>query len=210
MDFISNIFQSLLTMAYNLTASFGMPNYGVAIIILTVVIKLAMHPLTVKQVQSMKAMQDLQPKMKQLQEKYKNDKERLNKEMGALYQSTGVNPLSGCLPLLIQMPVLMGIFFAIRDYSYLETPPSWFYIANLALPDPYYVLPVLSAITTWYMQQQTSTAATQQNKMMMVFMPLFIGYISFSFPAGLVLYWVVSNIIQIGQQWWMFRKPAQE
>jgi YidC/Oxa1 family membrane protein insertase len=200
-------------MAYNLTASLGMANYGVAIIILTVVIKLALYPLTVKQVKSMKAMQDLSPKMKQLQEKYKNDKERLNKEMAELYKTMGVNPLSGCLPLVIQMPVLMGIFFAIRDYQYLQDPPSWFYIANLSQPDPYYVLPVLSALSTWWMQRQTTpttTPTTQQNKMMMVFMPLFIGYISFNFPAGLVLYWVVSNFIQIGQQWWMFRTPAQE
>jgi len=209
LDFLSNLFQGLLTLAYNLTAALGVPNYGTAIIILTVVIKLAMHPLTAKQVKSLKAMQELSPKIKKLQEKYANDKERLNKELTALYQSSGVNPFSGCLPLLIQMPVLMGIFFAIRDYNYLQDPPSWFYIADLAKPDPYYVLPVLSALTTWLMQKQTTTPeASQQNRMLMIFMPLFIGYISFNFPAGLVLYWVVSNIIQIGQQWWMFRKTA--
>lgn len=207
MDFLSNIMQTLLTYSYNFTVSAGMANYGLAIIILTIAIKLLMYPLTVKQIKSMKAMQDLQPKMKALQEKYKDNKEKLNTEMAKLYKDAGVNPLAGCLPLLIQMPFLIAIFFAIKDYQYLQQP-NFLWMTDLAQPDPTYVLPVLSAATTWLQQKQTTTEMTQQNKMMMIFMPLFIGYISLTFPGGLVLYWVVSNVVQIAQQWWMYRKPA--
>ncbi|MDU2065481.1 MAG: YidC/Oxa1 family membrane protein insertase [Sporomusaceae bacterium] len=200
--------QEVLVFFYGLTAMTGYANYGLAILLLTFVIKMALYPLTVKQVKSMKAMQELQPKMKALQEKYKGDKEKLNKEMAELYRSAGVNPLAGCLPLVIQMPFLIAIFYALRDFSFGDNA-SFLWIADLASPDHLYVLPVLSAATTFYQQYQTMTEATQQNKMMMIFMPLFVGYISLTFPAGLVLYWSFGNIIQIAQQWWMYReKPA--
>lgn len=187
----------------------GIANYGVAIILLTLVIKLILYPLTVKQVKGMKAMQELQPKMKELQEKYKGNPEKLNKEMALLYKDSGVNPLAGCLPLLVQMPILMGIFYAIRDYQYVHLP-SFLWIADLSAPDNLYILPIVSAATTYIQQRQTSTEMNQQAKIMMNFMPLFIGYISITFPAGLVLYWVVSNIFQIVQQWWMYRGVAQK
>lgn len=205
MDFLSNIMQDALTFFYNLTSSMGYANYGIAIILLTIVIKLVLYPLTVKQVKSMKAMQDIQPKMKQLQEKYKGNPEKLNKEMATLYKEAGVNPLAGCLPLIVQMPFLIAIFYALRDYNYLQQPPSFLWVTDLAQPDATYILPVVSAVTTYIQQKQTTTEMTQQTKMMMVFMPLFIGYISLTFPAGLVLYWVVSNIFQIFQQWFMYR-----
>jgi YidC/Oxa1 family membrane protein insertase len=182
----------------------------VAIILLTVAIKLILYPLTVKQVKSMKAMQDLSPKLKALQEKYKDNKEKLNKEVANLYKESGVNPLAGCLPLVIQMPFLIAIFFAIREYHYISDP-SFLWIKNLAQDnpsDPFYIFPALAAITTYVQTKQTSTDMTQQNKMMLLFMPLFIGYITITFPAGLGLYWVVSNIFQIIQQWLMYRKPA--
>lgn len=154
-------------------------------------------------------MQDLQPKMKELQEKYKGNSEKLNKEMAILYKDSGVNPLAGCLPLIVQMPILMGIFFAIRDYQYAHLP-SFLWIADLSGPDPLYILPILSAATTYIQQKQTSSDMNQQAKMMMNFMPLFIGYISITFPGGLVLYWVVSNTFQIAQQWWMYRGTPQK
>ena len=164
-------------------------------------------------------MQELQPKMKVLQEKFKDNKEKLNKEMALLYKESGVNPLSGCLPLIVQMPILMGIFYAIRDYHY-ESMPSFLWMIDLSQPDKFLlgtlpdgfflpILPILSAATTYIQQKQTTTDTTQQAKMMMNLMPLFIGYISITFPAGLVLYWVVSNTFQIGQQWWMYRDAPQ-
>lgn len=203
------ILQQILTFFYSMTGSLGIPNYGVAIILLTLVIKLILYPLTLKQVRGMKAMQELQPKMKELQEKYKGNPEKLNKEMALLYKESGVNPLSGCLPLLVQMPILMGIFYAIRDYQYAQLP-SFLWIPDLSQPDHLYILPILSAATTYIQQKQTSADMNQQTKMMMTFMPLFIGYISINFPGGLVLYWVMSNIFQITQQWWMYRGDAQK
>lgn len=208
MQFLSHLMQNILTVFYNLTAGLGIANYGVAIIILTLVIKIVLYPLTVKQIQSLKGMQEIQPKVKALQEKYKGNPEKMNKELAALYKEYNVNPLAGCLPLLIQMPFLIAIFFAIRDYQYLQQP-NFLWIKDLAHPDPWYILPALSALTTFIQTKQTTIDANQQNKMMMYFMPLFIGYISLSFPSGLVLYWVVSNIVQIVQQWWLYRKPVQ-
>ena len=181
----------------------GVPNYGLAIILLTIVIKIILYPISAKQISSMKKMGELQPKMKELQERFKNDKPRLNQEMADLYKKEGVNPLSGCLPLLVQMPILIAIFYGIRDYSYIGTP-SWFWIKDLAASDPTYVLPVVSALTTYIQSKQTTAdPSNPQNKIMLYFMPLFIGYISLQFPAGLVLYWIVTNTMQIGQQWLM-------
>lgn len=208
MHFLSQLMQSILTVFYNLTAGIGIANYGLAIILLTLVIKIVLYPLTVKQIQSMRGMQEIQPKVKALQEKYKGNPEKINKEMAAIYKEHHVNPLAGCLPLLIQMPFLIAIFFAIRDYQYLQQP-NFLWVQDLAHPDPLYILPALSALTTFIQTKQTTIDNSQQNKMMLYFMPLFIGYISLSFPSGLVLYWVMSNIAQIVQQWWLYRKPAQ-
>ena len=153
----------------------------------------------------------IQPKMKEIQEKYKNDKVRLNQELAKLYKEQNVNPMAGCLPLLIQMPILFGIYYAIRDFQY-EGPANFLWMENIALPDPMFILPVLSAVTTFIQTKQTMPAkkpgdkaqdgvmGMMQGQMMQYFMPLFIGYISLSFPAGLVLYWIVMNIMQIAQQ----------
>lgn len=202
--FISIPLQNLLTFCYEMTVKFGYANYGLAIIIITLLIKLVLYPLTVKQVKSMKAMSELQPKMKAIQDKYKENPQQMNQEMARLYKESGVNPLAGCLPLIVQMPILMGIFFAIRDYTYVQTP-TFLWLADLSQSDPTYVLPVVSALTTYISQKQVTDTSNQQSKMMLMFMPLFIGYISITFPAGLVLYWVVSNLFQIIQQWFMYR-----
>lgn len=201
---ISIPLQNLLTFCYEMTVKFGYANYGLAIIMITLLIKLVLYPLTVKQVKSMKAMSELQPKMKAIQDKFKENPQQMNQEMARLYKESGVNPLAGCLPLLVQMPILMGIFFAIRDYTYVQTP-NFLWMTDLSQADPTYVLPVVSAITTYISQKQVTDTSNQQSKMMLMFMPVFIGYISITFPAGLVLYWVVSNIFQIIQQWFMYR-----
>ena len=204
--------QQMLTFCYMLTQKVGYPSYGVAIILLTVGIKMLLYPLTVKQVKSMKAIQDMQPKVKALQERYKDNKEKLQSEIGALYKQNKVNPLSGCLPLIVQMPILIGIFFAIKEYTY-EGPTKFLWLADLRQgtsisdpSDPYFIIPALCALTTYLQQKQTTTEMTQQNKMMLIFMPLFIGYITITFPAGLGIYWVVSNTVQIVQQWFMYRR----
>jgi len=213
-DYLVELMKSALTFFYNITVKAGVPNYGLAIILMTIVIKMLLYPLTVKQVKSMKAMQDIAPKMKALQEKYKDNKEKLQREMAQLYKDAGVNPLAGCLPLIIQMRFFIAIFFAIREYTY-ASDPSFLWIKNLAQgtslqdpSDPYYILPALAAITTYVSTKQTTTDPSQQNKMILMFMPIFIGWITITFPAGLGLYWVVSNIIQIIQQWWLYRPAA--
>lgn len=198
------VIQFLLENLYNFTGIIGVQNYGLAIILLTIVIKACLYPLTVKQVRSMKGMQELQPKMKKLQEKYKDNPQLMQQKLGELYREAGVNPLAGCLPLLIQMPILMGMFYALQGYEYSGTP-SFLWLTSLSEPDPIYVLPALSALSTWLVQKQTSTEMNQQMKIMMIVMPIFIGWISLTFASGLVLYWVTMNLVQIVQQWWMYR-----
>ena len=211
MDFLSNIVQQVITVIYSFLQGVGFPNYGVAIIIMTVLVKLILYPLTKKQIESTKAMMEIQPKMKAIQEKYKDDKQRLNMELANLYKSEGVNPLAGCLPLLIQMPIMIGIFYGIRDFHYAGSA-SFLWMESISAPDPTYILPVLSALTNFIASKQTmpaSAAGGAQNKMMMYFMPLFIGYISLTFPGGLVLYCVVMNIMQSGQQYMMDKAAAK-
>lgn len=217
MEFLASIFQPIvqllefiLGILHNALSTFGIESFGLAIIILTVIIKMIFYPLTKKQVKSMKAMQELQPQMKKLQEKYKKDPKRLQQEMGTLYKTAGVNPLAGCLPLLVQMPFLMAMFYALQSIDY-GGDPSFLWIANLSHPDPFYILPIVSAISTFVVQKQTtSESASPQTKMQMkimsIVMPLFIGWISCNFAAGLVIYWIVNNLMQILQQWWMYRE----
>lgn len=220
MDFIGKIFQPVVDILqgvvaffYNLTGSMGFESYGMAIILMTVVIKMLLYPLTVKQIKSMKAMQELQPKIKALQQKYKGNPQLLNQEMMNLYKQEGANPMAGCLPLLAQMPILMGMFYALRDFQY-QGEPSFLWLPSLSDPDPIYILPLLSAATTFFQQKQMSNdmnaegAAQTQMKMMMYIMPVFIGYISLNFASGLVLYWVTMNFMQIGQQWFMYRNEG--
>ncbi|MBQ9616149.1 MAG: membrane protein insertase YidC [Selenomonadaceae bacterium] len=202
---IEGFLHLLLEILYSLTEAVGFGSYGVAIILLTIVIKMLLYPLTVKQVKSMRAMQELQPQMKKIQEKYKDKPQEMQMKIANLYKDAGVNPLAGCLPLLIQMPILMGMYYALYNFDYGEVAPTFLWLPSLSEPDPIYVLPVLSALTTFLQQKMTTTEMTQQMKIMMTIMPVFIGWISLQFPSGLVLYWVTMNIVQIVQQWWMYR-----
>lgn len=192
---------------YNLTASLGFPSYGIAIIILTIVIKVLLLPFALKQIKSMKGMQEIQPKVAALQKKYKNDRAKLSIEMQKLYREHNISPLAGCLPLLIQMPFLVSIFYALQGFQYDSAHASFLWLSSLASKDPTYVLPILSAVSTWALSAQTAPKnAEGPQKMMTYFMPLFIGYISINFPSGLVIYWVVSNLFQLAQQTIVFHK----
>ena len=204
---IESILRFVLETLYAITSSAGFVSYGWAIILLTIIVKMALYPLTVKQVKSMKAMQELSPKLKKIQEKYKDNPQMMQQKIGSLYKDAGVNPLAGCLPLLIQMPILMGMYYSLYNFSY-PTPESEYFLwmSSMSKPDPLYILPVLSALTTFLQQKMTTTDSNNpQMKMMMFIMPLFIGWISINFPSGLVLYWVTMNVVQIIQQWWMYR-----
>ena len=215
-EFFSNLFapiihilQMILGAFYSVTSAAGLESYGFPIILLTILIKLVTYPLTVKQVKSMKAMQDIQPKMKKIQEKYKHDPQMLQQKTGELFREAGVNPLAGCLPLLVQMPILMGMYYALFNFTFPSAEAAaFFWLPSMSEPDPYYILPVLSAATTFLQQKMTSSEMTGQMKIMMTVMPLFIGWISLTFPSGLVLYWVTMNVVQIAQQWWMYRSEG--
>jgi YidC/Oxa1 family membrane protein insertase len=203
---IENILHIVLEALHSLTDMAGVGSYGLSIILLTIIIKMILYPLTVKQVKSMKAMQELSPKMKKLQEKYKDNPQVMQQKVGALYKEAGVNPLAGCLPLIIQMPILMGMYYALYNFTYPSPEAAQFlWLPSMSQADPLYILPVLSAFTTFLQQKMTTTEMNQQMKVMMVVMPLFIGWISLTFPSGLVLYWVTMNVVQIAQQWWMYR-----
>ena len=206
-DPLVQVFRLVFEGFYNLTAAVGFANYGIAIILMTILVKAFMYPLTAKQVRSMKAMQELQPALKKLQKDYKNNPQLLQQKMAELYKEAGVNPLAGCLPLLIQMPILMGVYYCLYGYSY-SGDPTFLWLTSLSDTDPLYVLPILSALTTYIQQKQTMANNGQDNqqmKIMSYMMPLFIGWISLNFPSGLVVYWVTMNLCQIAQQWYMFR-----
>ena len=205
---IENLLQFVLGGLYNINSMFGLVSYGYAIILLTIIVKFLLYPLTVKQVKSMKAMQEIAPKMKKIQEKYKDNPQVMQQKVAALYKDAGVNPLAGCLPLLVQMPILMGMYYSLYNLEYPSADAAQFlWLPSLSEADPYYILPILNVLTTFY-----SDMSNPQMKMMMLIMPLFIGFISINFPSGLVLYWVVMNICQILQQWWIYREggPAEQ
>ncbi len=207
----------LLSTALNALYSFleivGVPNYGWAIALLTILIKILLYPLTKKQIESAKAMQRLQPQMKKIQEKHKDNPQLMQQKMMELYQKEGANPMSGCLPMLAQMPILMGMYYTLYNFDYGNADPSFLWVPHLSNTDPTYVLPFLSAATTFLMQKTMSSSSADGNpqmRIMMAIMPIFIGWISLNFPAGLVLYWVVNNLAQIAQQLWMNRKDDKE
>jgi YidC/Oxa1 family membrane protein insertase len=139
--------------------------------------------------------------MNALQQKYKDNPEEYQRRVMELYKEHKVNPLSGCLPMLIHLPFLWALFSVLRNFDF---GTGFLWLTSLSEPDPYYILPVASALTTYTQMIMTSADASQ--KSMMLIMPIFIGYISISFPAGLVLYWVVSNLFSMGQQYLIARR----
>lgn len=207
MTALAHIFGSLLKAVYDFIG-----HYGAAIVIFTIMVKIALLPLTIKQTKSMKQMNEVQPKIKALQEKYKNDKEQLSKKTMELYQEYNVNPFAGCLPLLIQFPVIIGLFTALRNpgiyvfesqAAYDAISKSFLWVSNLAEVDPW-ILPILAAVTT-YLTTSTTSSTEQTAKTMTYMMPIMIfafskGLIGPPMPAGLVLYWTVSNLLQYIQQ----------
>lgn len=211
-DFISHSIQYL----YNFTAAIGLPNYGLAIIIFTLIIKVLLYPLTFKQLQSMRKMQEINPKVKEIQAKYKNNQQKQQQAMMELYQKEGVNPLGGCLPLLIQLPILYSLFSALRTFFDPAYNPdvvlehaNFLWIPNLGNPDPLYILPVLVVVST-FLQQKAGMVKTNQDQMqktLLYVMPVIIGYISTQFSAGLALYWVAYSAIGVLEQLIIRRFP---
>ena len=181
-------------------------NYGVAIIILTILIKLIFWPLGNISYKSMKEMQKLQPKLTELKEKYKNDQAKIGQETMALYKAHKVNPLSGCLPMLIQIPVFIGLYNTLLYAIELRHSPFFWWIQDLSAKDPYYITPIIMGATQFIQQKMTPTTGDPMMAKMMLIMPVVFTFIFLNFPAGLVIYWLLNNILSIGQQIYINKK----
>ena len=181
-------------------------NYGVAIILLTIMIKLIFWPLGNISYRSMKEMQKLQPKIEELKEKYKNDKNKIGQETMALYRSHKVNPMSGCLPILIQIPVFIGLYNTLLYAIELRHSPFFWWIQDLSAKDPYYITPIIMGATQFIQQKMTPTVGDPMQAKIMLLMPIVFTFIFLNFPAGLVIYWLLNNVLSIGQQVYINRK----
>jgi YidC/Oxa1 family membrane protein insertase len=192
-------------------------NYGVAIIILTIIIKIIFWPLTHKSYKSMQMMKKLQPKINQVREKYKDDREKLNQELMMLYRTYKVNPLGGCLPMVLQIPVFFALYRMLSNSVELLHEPFALWIHDLTAPDRLYVgfnipylggLPVLTilmGLTMFIQQKMTPSTGDPRQEKIMLLMPIMFTFFFFNFPAGLVLYWLVNNVLSIAQQYWINR-----
>lgn len=212
----------LLKLIYDLVSKVGtepkqISFYAIAIILTTIVFKFILLPIGLSQAKSMRKMNDVQPKLKEIQEKYKNDPQTMQAKTMQIYKDNKVNPFSSCLILIVQLPILLGFFKALGDPIqyvfksadvYNSISKTFFWISNLEQPDPYiWGLPLIAALTTYLSTLTMKTAqpagdsqAASTQKMMNIFLPLMILFAARNFPAGLALYWVISNTFQIVQQ----------
>ncbi len=217
-DAIAHFFGDLLTYIYGIV-----PNFGAAIIIMTILVKLVTFPLNNKQIKSAKRMQQLQPEMKKIQAKYKDDKEKQNKAVTEFMKENNMNPLAGCLPLLVQFPILIGVFQLLReadlfldmtlinpylfqasefinllDMPFIVDPAGFSVNSFLSSISILFVFPLIAGATT-YLYSQMSMSADSSQKMLLYMMPVMITVFSFSFPVGLVIYWIMNNLFSIAQ-----------
>lgn len=204
--FLSDWMTAVLHALYSVTG-----NYGIAIILLTVIVKFALFPLTWQSTRQMAAMQKIQPKIDALRTKHKDNPQAMQQEMMQLYKEAGVNPFGGCLPMLLQIPFFLALFFALSNQEFIailsdsSINARFLWLPSMATYDPTYILVVLIALST-YLSQKTMGSSNPQQQQMMFFMPVFIALISARFPAGVQLYWVVSNMLTVGQQLYILRK----
>jgi len=195
-------------------------NYGITIIIVTLIVRLCLLPLYAKQIKNSAKMQEMQAQQKEIQTRYANNREKMNEEMNALYQKAGVSPMSGCLPLIIQLPIIWGLFALLRNPLQYMTATnmiaavheSFIWITDLSQPDTW-VLPILAGVTTYLTSEVTMGANSGQKNGMMAsmkyFMPIMIFLMGRSFPAGLSLYWTIGNCVQIVQSY-VFNKKTKK
>ncbi|MBK2095722.1 membrane protein insertase YidC [Francisella philomiragia] len=176
-------------------------NWGLAIILVTCLIKLIFYPLSAKSYRSMAKMRMLQPRVKRLQETYKDDRQALGKKMMEMYKEEKVNPLSGCLPMLIQIPIFISLYWVLLESVELRQAPFIFWIHDLSMKDPYFVLPILMGISMFLQQKLSPAPADPMQAKIMMFLPVIFTFLFASFPSGLVLYWLTNNVISILQQW---------
>jgi YidC/Oxa1 family membrane protein insertase len=193
-------------------------NYGIAIIVLTVITKVLFFPLTIKSMTSMKAMQALQPQINAIRSKHKNDAQKMQQETMALYRTHKVNPLGGCLPMIVQIPIFYALYVALSVSVGLQSQPFIcfgrifgvdLWICDLAAHDPTYILPLLMGASMFIQQKMTPVMGDPRQAKMMLFMPVLFTFMFLNLPSGLVLYWTLSNVLQIAQQKYMERTTSQ-
>lgn len=215
MNYLSNAMLEVLRFFY----AVGGHNYGLAVVWLTIAVNFVLYPLTVSSIKQMSALQRVQPRLQELQKKFKDDPKKLQTEMMDLYKSEGVNPLGGCLPVLLKIPFFLALFFALQSKEFLAlvaqpgAGASFLWITSIAKPEMLILAGVkiptfamLIGISTYYMQKTMPAQQNDQAKMMMVVMPIMIGFISIGFPAGVQIYWLVSNIMAVIQQKYILGK----
>jgi len=181
-------------------------NYGLAIILVTLAVRIPFIPILNKSQKSMKKLQKVQPLMNEIKEKYKKDPQRMQKEMMELYKKHKVNPVGGCLPMLLQIPVFIALYNVLGKAIELRGAPFAFWITDLAAKDPYYILPVTMGVTMVIQQKMTPSTVDPTQAKIMMFMPIIFTFMFLSFPSGLVLYWLVNNILGIIQQYFVNKK----
>ncbi|MCP5138223.1 MAG: membrane protein insertase YidC, partial [Gammaproteobacteria bacterium] len=181
-------------------------NWGVAIIVLTILIKLAFYKLSEASYKSMANMRKLTPRLQALKEKFGDDKQKLNQAMMEMYRKEKINPLGGCLPMLVQIPVFIALYWALLESVELRQAPFFLWINDLSTQDPYFVLPVIMGVSMLIQQKLNPAPMDPMQAKIMMALPFVFGVFFAFFPAGLVLYWVVNNILSIAQQWHITRK----
>src|SRR5215210_5457240 len=213
-DFFQTLFGPIVNILGTVLLYFhqtlGVP-WWLSIVLLTVIVRSLLFPLTVKQVRSMRAMQDLKPHMDRIRAQFKDNRQRQQEEMAKLYQEQGVNPLGGCLPILVQMPIFIGIFYVIRQFGGTpgRTPPEYesfthggiLWFQDLAHADPYYILPIISAVTMLASTEITAKNVDPQQRWLMRLLPVGFTVFLLNFPAGLFMYWITSNLVTLGQNY---------
>ena len=205
MSYLYNLLQQFFAFLLTTTDKY-VGNFGISIIIVTILIKIALLPLTLKQDKSMKEMKKLQPKIEKIKKDYAHDKQMLNIKTMELYKEHKVNPLGGCLPLLIQFPILIALFGVLRNG--IIPQDSSFLWSKLSDKDPYYILPVLNGAVSFFQQKLMGTSDNPQMKNMMYVFPIMMIYISYRMPSGLQLYWLTSSILAVVQQYFIMKKGA--
>ena len=183
-------------------------NWGWAIVLLTVLIKAAFYPLSAASYRSMAKMKEVTPRLMALREKYGDDKQKLNVAMMELYKTEKINPLGGCLPILVQIPVFIALYWVLLASVEMRNQPWMLWVKDLATPDPWFILPLLMMATMWIQYKLNPTPPDPVQAKVMAVMPFIFGVMFFMFPAGLVLYWLVNNILSIAQQWYVTKQIA--
>jgi YidC/Oxa1 family membrane protein insertase len=216
-----SIFTSFIDALYALTNAINFPSYALAIIILGLIVRILLMPLTIMQMKSMLGMSEIQPELQQLQKQYANNREKLSEEMMKLYQEYDVKPAAGCLPILIQMPILYILFWAIRAYDFADAEhANFFWISSLNNTDPTYILPIVLGLIMFVQQKiamsinptanDPSNPANMSMKMMLYVMPLMMGFSATMMPSGLVIYWLTTSTFMVFQQLLMNRIRKKE